>query len=90
MSDVAQIEMPKYKCHKEVHALKLAGVDILEDGSAMLCPADKGLSSFEKSVYWAKKFEGEGKDPGYFVIYKDGYQSWSPTKEFEEDYTEAQ
>jgi hypothetical protein len=24
---------------------------------------------------------------GYYVMYKDGYQSWSPASEFEDGYT---
>jgi len=23
---------------------------------------------------------------GYYVVYEDGYESWSPTKEFQEGY----
>lgn len=30
----------------------------------------------------------DGSDFGYFVLYEDGYHSWSPTKAFEEGYTE--
>ena len=26
-------------------------------------------------------------EPGYLVVYKDGYESWSPKKAFDEGYT---
>jgi hypothetical protein len=32
-------------------------------------------------------FIHRGDDLGYFVVYEDGYQSWSPTEAFEKGYT---
>lgn len=29
----------------------------------------------------------DGADPGYYVRYVDGYESWSPTKAFDEGYS---
>lgn len=32
----------------------------------------------------------EGSDTeGYYILYRDGYESWSPKKEFEDGYTEV-
>ena len=31
-----------------------------------------------------------GKDPGYYVVYEDGYESWSPTKAFEDGHTRCE
>jgi hypothetical protein len=28
------------------------------------------------------------REPGYYVMYEDGYISWSPSKAFEQGYTE--
>ena len=87
MSEVAA-EMPRYKCHKEVHALKIAAIEILGDGFASIAPADKGFAVFKTKGPFASKFSGGAiHDPGYYVVYADGYESWSPTKAFEEGYT---
>jgi hypothetical protein len=81
--------MPKYKCHKEVFALKIAAIEILEDGSARVAPADGKFATFTTKPKFPFKGAAAGNydDPGYFVAYSDGYQSWSPTKAFEEGYT---
>lgn len=79
--------MPRYKCHKEVWALKIAGVDIREDKSAVIAPADEGYGVFQAKPGWADRFRGTEDDPGYYVVYDDGYASWSPSKAFEDGYT---
>lgn len=79
--------MPKYKSHKEVWALKISVMEFTEDGAAKM--------SFENSAYapievpnFREKFNGDYDDTGYYVVYKGGYKSWSPTKAFEEGYTQ--
>ena len=77
----AQMEMPKYQCHKKVWALKIAGISL------------DGELSFEESNYapvlptkeWLDKHNPEVG--GYYVAYGDGYYSFSPAKAFEEGYT---
>lgn len=82
--------MPQYQCHKKVRALKIAAIEFrFED--ARIAPQDNGYAPFEVRNY-RSKFKGFdndslGKDLGYYVQYDDGYQSWSPTKAFEEGYT---
>ena len=87
MNDKPQMEMPKYKCHKEVWALKIAAVEIHKDGSAIIAPSDEGYVPFKTRPTWDVTFHGDDADPGYFVVYADGYQSWSPTKAFEDGYS---
>lgn len=86
-------EMPCYVSHKEVHALKIAAIEFAADGSAMVAPADKGFAAFPAKAGYRAKFRadlhGDQDDLGYFVVYKDGYESWSPTKAFEEGYTKV-
>jgi hypothetical protein len=80
-------KMPEYQSHKRVHALKIEAIEILEDGSAKIAP-EKPFSVFTKDAEWAARFKGgEEDDPGYYVVYEDGYCSWSPTKAFEEGYS---
>jgi hypothetical protein len=78
--------MPQYQCHKKVWALKIACVirDI-GDGAFEIKPADKSYAVFTTKPKWPWK--GSEADQGYFVVYEDGYESWSPTKAFEEGYT---
>lgn len=85
----AAAEMPKYKSHKTVHALKIANVQINLDQSAMVTPVDEGFAPFEAPQGWGTRFKGGGEDFGYYVVYDDGYASWSPTKAFEDGYTQV-
>lgn len=83
----AMKEMPRYKCHKEVYALKIAALEVHEDGTCSIQPADEGFGAFKADSDWVSRFHGTSDDPGYYVVYRDGYKSWSPTKAFEEGYT---
>ncbi len=86
-------EMPRYKCHKEVHALKIAAIkrdgeddpNRDTDGSAMLTPADEGYAPFKVDRQYMLRHAPEVG--GYHVVYADGYVSFSPGKAFEEGYT---
>ena len=88
-------EMPRYKCHKEVHALKIARAAIQPNDSVDLFfephdPAVPGeaLSPINVELPAAKRFDNiDEKDWGYYVVYEDGYISWSPTEAFENGYT---
>jgi hypothetical protein len=93
--DNTQKEMPKYRSHKEVWALKIAAIEFHKDGSATVAPKDAGYMPFKTGPkYWDKfatnlNINEEGADLGYFVQYKDDYQSWSPTSAFEEGYARS-
>jgi hypothetical protein len=81
----AQIEMPRYQCHKKVHALKIAHFQKNPDDSGVITPAEQGYASFPVSPEYVTKHNPvEG---GYYVVYDDGYKSFSPAKAFEEGYT---
>ena len=88
-------EMPKYKCRKEVHALKIAAIELDStkakaegretDGSAIITPADQGYAPFKVDHAYVHKHNPEVG--GYYVVYDDGYKSFSPAKAFEDGYT---
>ena len=81
-------EMPRYKCHKEVEALKIAAAERHEDGSVTLAFVDPSYPTITLSASWGVLFRPKNDDPGYFVEYIDGgYRSWSPTDVFESGYT---
>lgn len=94
----ASSEMPRYKCHKEVWALKIASVtenSVLaalsgneSDGSAVIVPADEGYAEFRVDAEYVRKHKPVAG--GYYVVYKDGYKSFSPADAFEDGYTRVQ
>lgn len=77
-------ELPQYKSHKVVGALKIGHVDRKDDGSAMLIPAEEGYNAVAVSSGYVAKHDPQSG--GYFVEYKDGYRSYSPAEPFEEGY----
>jgi hypothetical protein len=80
-------EMPRYQSHKKVWALKIAAIadDPGPDGGAVVTPADAGYAPFKVSVDYL--FKHQPKVGGYYVVYDDGYKSWSPAEAFEGGYT---
>jgi len=80
-------EMPRYKCHKEVWALKIIHVDLIlgSKAGAIITPHESGYSSFYVCDDYIKKHNPEAG--GYYVVYKNGHESWSPAEEFENGYT---
>ena len=81
-------ELPRYKCHKEVHAAKISIVIPKSKGTshtAVLVPVDPRYGPIEVSEeYMTKHAPAAG---GYYVVYADGYKSFSPAKAFQEGYT---
>ena len=86
MSDTDQ-ELPRYQSHKQVWALYISGVEVHKDGSATIAPLESGYAPFQTRAGWADRFEGSEDDPGVYVIYPDGFTSWSPTEAFENGYS---
>lgn len=82
------IEMPKYKCHKEVWALKIKDIDQTIEGKAILFFEDKRYAPLTVSHKYIQKHKPQ--PGGYYVVYKDGYESWSPAKAFEFGYTKME
>ena len=86
-------KMPLYRCHKEVRALKIKAILNPNDGSAeddgerVLTFCDPG---YEACAFVVDRHFMETRGPkigGYYVVYKDGYESFSPAQAFEEGYT---
>jgi hypothetical protein len=82
-------QMPRYRSHKEVWALQ---IDRVEDAPH---PSSKIVHFVRSDVYAPRKvdmgvFSRKTPERGdYFVVYRDGYESWSPKSEFEDGYTLA-
>lgn len=78
--------LPQYRSHKIVRAAKITVVTVT-DGRVRLEfaePALHGVDAFLDQTFLTKHFPQAG---GYFVLYDDGYESYSPAAPFEAGYT---
>ena len=90
-SDAPQMEMPRYKCHKEVYALKIK--EVIDpavpgnetDGSRRLVCEDGRYAPICVNREYVRKHNPQAG--GYYVVYKDGYKSFSPGEAFEDGYS---
>jgi hypothetical protein len=89
MTSGVSAEMPRYKSHKTVHALKIKNVVLHHpekpSTGATITPEDVGYAPFEVDHAYVDKHSPQ--IGGYYVVYDDGYKSFSPAKAFEEGYT---
>ncbi len=90
----AKMLLPQYQSHKKVGALKIKkivrdgeGENRETDGSAMITPEDEGYAPFKVGAEYVAKHKPQVG--GYYVVYKDGYESWSPADAFENGYTKT-
>ena len=90
------MELPRYRSHKIVGGAKILGATPMLDGSTVLDLAIEGNSvprSVDQKTHerMAHMLDSDTHDHdtlvgGYFVVYPDGYESWSPAKQFEDGY----
>lgn len=82
------VEMPKYKCHKEVWAFKIKEISEIpsaSDGKVTITPVEDGYAPFKVDIDYIQRHKPEVG--GYYVVYKDGYKSYSPAGAFEDGYS---
>lgn len=75
--------LPLWKCHKVVGGSKIVDAQILPGGGGILV-LECGFSATVDKHYVDKHSPLAG---GYFVVYEDGYQSFSPAEAFKNGYT---
>ncbi len=90
-----EAQMPRYQCHKKVWALKIAEVKSADEGiqpldqeysgDRILVFAEEGYEPLRVDHAYASKHKPVAG--GYYVVYDDGYKSFSPAKAFEDGYT---
>jgi hypothetical protein len=73
-------QLPQYQSHKVVGALRIAKIE-----GNVLTPADPGFAPFLLDKEYLRR--NNAQVGGYYVVYADGYKSFSPAKAFEEGYT---
>ena len=85
--------LPLYRSHKLVRALKIKAIlnpnEGLEqdDGERVLTFSDPGYEACAFVVNADYTFRHKPQVGGYYVVYEDGYTSWSPAEAFEQGYT---
>ena len=92
-TDAGQRQLPAYKSHKTVRALKIASIEqtpadepaAVAGGTWRLIPEDKSYDPITVSHSYVLKHNPQ--PGGYYVVYADGYASFSPAQAFEEGYT---
>ena len=72
-------EMPKYVSHKQVWALKIAKVE-----GYTITPEDTAYAPITVEPEMYLRYTPTTGD--YYVVYADGYKSFSPAKAFEDGY----
>lgn len=77
------MKVPLYKCFKEVEALKIESIEVYDDG-ASINPVD--ASQLHPAVTLEYMEKHRPQPGGYWVRYKDGYESYSPADVFESGY----
>ena len=81
--------LASYRCHKVVNAGKISGISSAV-GTDSYLHFYNGHKELVVDSWVLKHRPGEDDFSlvgGYFVVYEDGYKSWSPAKAFEEGYT---
>lgn len=94
----AMRQLPRYQCHKKVWALKIANITLMQSpeldpmasininaGGATITPVDAGYAPFHVAAEYLRKHQPAAG--GYYVVYEDGYKSYSPASAFESGYT---
>ena len=76
-------EIPRYQSHKVVRAAKIIGVKQVGAGKGAILGLDCDISVGVNEEWLFKHSPYVG---GYFVVYEDGYQSFSPADALDNGY----
>jgi len=85
------VNLPSYRCHKVVQAARISDVrrsDTPGGMRAFILTVDLpsgGEAQIHVNPYYITRHDPE--PGGYYVLYADGYESWSPAEAFEDGYT---
>ena len=75
--------LPQWQSHKKVWAAKITHVE-LDGSNGPTLHLEGDFTAIVDNDYLNRH---EPQPGGYYVRYKDGYESWSPAEVFEEGYT---
>lgn len=77
--------MRTWKCHKTVEAFKISDIGPDKGGDSILMPYDPLVEPVTVSAEYMERHKPY--PGGYYVRYKDGYESFSPEQAFEQGYS---
>lgn len=79
------LQLPRWQCHKIVRGAQIENIrdQHLPDGGAVLTLA--GGFTVKVDAAWCQR--NDAKVGGYYVVYEDGYASFSPRAAFEGGYS---
>lgn len=85
-------ELPRWQSHKKVWGDKVVAVEKAGFGPQRITDdtfKDWVLANGAKVPVSFELNHRGGRDPvgGYYVLYEDGFESWSPAEAFEKGYT---
>lgn len=83
--EMAQAQLPDWKCHKVVRAAEIVGIHYPGDGTTSLILMGVPDALPVGEAYMEKHNPDMGD---YYVLYEDGYESASPPEAFENGYTQ--
>lgn len=85
--EVAPAEFPRYKCHREVQAVKIKKITFRPSSTGpdvLIEPEDASHGSFSVPMEFINRHR---PTPGmYYVKHSDGFESVSPASVFESGY----
>lgn len=82
------VDLPRYRCHKVVRAAKVLDIGPPDGATCQLAleaPTLSGPVQLSVPRVWVERHKPERG--GYFVVYADGYCSYSPAEPFEQGYS---
>lgn len=77
--------LTRYKCHKEVQAMRIWSIVLSDCATYISLGGLDGSIRMDVSPSWNEKHQPS--IGGYYVLYEDGYESYSPAKAFEDGYS---
>lgn len=86
MTDGKVPQFPKYRCHKTVQAGRIQMMH-WRGADCFISFSEPELAGVEIRLLPAYMAKHDPQVGGYYVLYADGYESFSPAKAFENGYT---
>jgi len=80
-------DLPKYKCNKVVEGAKITDVNVYDSDANAELTLDVNGEDVVINVSGVYIDRHQPRAGGYYVKYKDGYESFSPAEAFEEGYS---
>lgn len=88
----AAVELPRYRCHKEVEALKIKQIEIREpqdpmhsDQEVWIIPADEDQEAFKVEWEFVNRFKPEAGM--YWVKSAEGHEGALPAELFDKEFS---